>query len=77
MRSVTSTLKRIADRAREVQQRMAASGHHRAAGAFDLITAAVAEYHDAIVLHYDADFEQISASTGQAQVWVAPRGSLD
>jgi predicted nucleic acid-binding protein len=67
----------IADRAREVQQRMAVSGHHRAAGAFDLLTAAVAEHHGAVVLHYDADFGHIADSTGQPHVWVAPRGSLD
>lgn len=67
----------IADRAREVQLRMAQRGHHRAAGAFDLLTAAVAEHHGAVVLHYDADFEHISATTGQPHVWVAPRGSLD
>ncbi len=66
----------IAERAREVQIRMAARGHHRAAGVVDLLTAAVAEHHGAVVLHYDADFEHIAASTGQPQVWVAPRGSL-
>jgi predicted nucleic acid-binding protein len=66
----------IADRAREIQLRMAARGHHRAAGVIDLLTAAVAEYHDAVVLHYDADFEHIAAATGQSHVWIAPRGSL-
>jgi predicted nucleic acid-binding protein len=66
----------IGDRAREVQRRMAARGHHRAAGVIDLLTAAVAEYHGAVVLHYDADFEHIAAATGQPQVWVAARGSL-
>lgn len=66
----------IADRAREVQLRMVARGHHRAAGVIDLLTAAVAEYHDAVVLHYDADFEHIAAATGQSHVWAAPRGSL-
>ncbi len=66
----------IADRAREVQIRMAARGHHRAAGVVDLLTAAVAEHHGAVVLHYDADFEHIAAATGQPQVWVAPRRSL-
>ena len=45
----------IADRARDVQVRMAARGHHRAAGVIDLLTAAVAEYHGAVMLHYDAD----------------------
>lgn len=67
----------IADRARDVQVRMAARGHHRAAGIIDLITAAVAEYHGAVVLHYDADFEHIAKVTGQPQAWVVPRGSID
>jgi predicted nucleic acid-binding protein len=66
----------IADRARDVQIRMAARGHHRAAGVIDLITAAVAEHHGAVVLHYDADFEHIAAVTGQPHTWVAPRGGL-
>ncbi|MGH3273012.1 MAG: PIN domain-containing protein [Streptosporangiaceae bacterium] len=66
----------IAERARDVQIRMAARGQHRAAGVIDLITAAVAEHHGAVVLHYGADFEHIAAVTGQAQAWIAPRGSL-
>lgn len=65
----------IAERAREVQIRMAARGHHRAAGVIDVLTAAVAEYHGAVMLHYDADFEHIATTTGQPQVWVVPRGS--
>ncbi len=67
----------IADRARQVQLRMAARGHHRAAGVLDLLTAAVAEHHGAVVLHYDADFEHIAASTGQPHAWVVRRGSID
>ncbi len=66
----------IADRARDVQIRMAARGHHRAAGVFDLLTAAVAEHHGAVMLHYDADFEHIAATTGQPHAWIAPRGSI-
>ena len=66
----------IADRARDVQIRMATRGHHRAAGVIDLITAAVAEHHGAVILHYDADFEHIAAVTGQPSTWIAPRGSL-
>lgn len=66
----------IAERARDVQVRMAARGHHRAAGVIDLITAAIAEHHGAVVLHYDADFEHIAAVTGQPHSWIAPRGSL-
>ncbi|MCI0688982.1 MAG: PIN domain-containing protein [Sporichthyaceae bacterium] len=67
----------IAERAREIQVRMAARGHHRAAGVIDLLTAAVAEYHGAVILHYDADFERISAATGQPHGWIVPRGALD
>lgn len=67
----------IARRAREVQTRMAVRGHHRAAGVTDLLTAALAEYHGATVLHYDADFEHIAAVTGQSHAWIAARGSLD
>lgn len=66
----------IAERARDVQVRMAARGQHRAAGVVDLLTAAVAEHHGAIVLHYDADFEHIAATTGQPHAWVVPRGSI-
>lgn len=66
----------IAERARDVQVRMAARGHHRAAGLIDLMTAAVAEHYGAVILHYDADFEHIAATTGQPHAWIAPRGSL-
>jgi predicted nucleic acid-binding protein len=67
----------IGQRAREVQVLMAARGHHRAAGVMDLLTAAVAEYYGAVVMHYDADFEHIAASTGQPQAWVMPQGTID
>jgi predicted nucleic acid-binding protein len=68
---------RVEDRAREVMTLMSARGLHRAAGVFDLLTAAVAEHYRAIVLHYDADFEHIASVTGQRQQWIAPRGSID
>jgi len=67
----------IADRARDVQIRMAARGHHRAAGVIDLLTAAVAEHHGAVILYYDADFEHIAATTGQPHAWIVPRGSIN
>jgi predicted nucleic acid-binding protein len=66
----------IADQARQVQLRMAARGQHRAAGIVDVLTAAVAEHHGAVILHYDTDFEHIAALTGQQHLWIAPRGSL-
>jgi hypothetical protein len=55
---------------------MAARGHHRASGVIDLLTAAVAEHHGAVILHYDADFEHIAATTGQPHAWIVPRGTL-
>jgi hypothetical protein len=56
---------------------MAERGLHRAAGAMDLLTAAIAEQHRATMLHYDADFEHIASVTGQQHRWVVPRGSID
>lgn len=67
----------IGDRARAIQAMLVARGHHRAAGIVDLLTAAIAEHHAATVLHYDADFDHISAVTGQFTQWIAPCGSLN
>lgn len=67
----------IADRARQVMQRLATHGLHRSAGPMDLLTAAVAEHYRAIVLHYDTDFDHIASVTGQQTQWVVPRGSID
>lgn len=55
---------------------LAARRQHRAAGIVGLLTAAIAEVHRATVLHYDADFDQIAALTGQQVRWVGPRGSV-
>jgi predicted nucleic acid-binding protein len=52
-------------------------GATTAAGVNDLLTAAVAEHHGAVVPHYDADFEHIAVSTGQPHAWIVPRGSID
>lgn len=68
---------RAARRALNVQQFLADKGLHRAAGAMDLLTAAVAELNRAVILHYDADFEYIASVTGQQQQWIVPRGSVD
>lgn len=67
----------IEDRAREVLQILDTRGLHRSAGSFDLLTAAIAEKHHAIVLHYNRDFEHIASVTGQRHQWVVPRGSID
>ena len=63
-------------RARDVSDRLAASGRHRAVGIADLITAAVAERHRVTVLHYDSDFDIIAEITGQPMEWVVPKGTV-
>ncbi len=35
--------------------------------------AAVAEHYQAVVLHYDSDFEHVAVVSGQQTAWVAPR----
>jgi predicted nucleic acid-binding protein len=63
-------------RARQVQ-RMLASKHQRGRKVPDLLIAAAAETRGLTVLHYDADFDQIAAVTGQSCQWVVPAGSVD
>jgi predicted nucleic acid-binding protein len=55
---------------------MAARGHRRAAGVIDLLTAAVAEHHSALVLHYGADFVHIAAAADQPLAWLARAAPL-
>lgn len=65
----------IARRARSVQADPGRRSQHRTAGVVDLLTAAIAEYHAAFVLHYDQDFDHVSGVTGQPTRWIVPRGS--
>ncbi len=64
------------NRAIDVLEGLAKSGHHRAAGIPDLLIAAVAERHHLAVLHYDKDFDLIAGFTKQATEWVVPAGSI-
>lgn len=64
------------DRALSVHRLLAADSQHRNFHLPDLVIAATAELHGAVVLHYDADYDRIAAITGQPVEWVAPRGSL-
>lgn len=66
----------VTDRAETVLDALAERSQHRGAGANDLLIAACAEMHGAVVLHYDADYEVIASVTGQQTQWVAPRGSI-
>lgn len=65
-------------RALEVQALLAATGglHHRSVTIADLLVASAAEAAQAVVWHYDEDFDRIAGVTGQPTEWVAPRGSL-
>ncbi len=66
----------VCQRAIEVQGELWTTGRVRAGGIADLLIAAAAEAAQITVLHYDADFDQIRAVTGQACEWVVPRGSV-
>lgn len=63
------------DRALDTHRALAATSQHRHFRLPDLIIAATAEIHGAIVLHYDADYDRIAAVTGQPMEWVVPKGS--
>ena len=66
----------VCERAMAVQAALAALSRHRGASIPDLLIAACAELHDAVVLHYDADYELIASITGQPVRAIAPLGSL-
>jgi predicted nucleic acid-binding protein len=65
-------------RALEVYTHLAGQGalHHRSVRHPDLLIAAAAEAAGANILHYDEDYDRISAITGQQAHWLAPRGTL-
>jgi predicted nucleic acid-binding protein len=63
--------------AASTQAALAVRGQHRGATPIDLLIAAVAEVHGAILLHYDRHFDAIARITGQQTEWLARRGSLD
>lgn len=65
------------ERALFVQRELAHRGLHRAAKLPDLLIAAIAEIAGATVLHYDGDYDHISAVTGQPTDWIVARGSID
>lgn len=63
-------------RARQVQRLLADRGL-KGRKVPDLLIAAVGEATARTVLHYDADFDHISAVTAQATEWVVTRGTVD
>jgi predicted nucleic acid-binding protein len=67
----------IAQRAVEVQGLLAQDAQHRLVSIPDLIIAATAERFSLTVIHYEGDFDRISAITGQPAEWIVPRGTAD
>ena len=59
------------------QQLLAAKSQHRGPKPMDLLIAAIANVHGAVLLHYDRHFDLIARVTGQPAEWLARRGSLD
>ena len=54
------------------------AGTGRAAGVIDVALAATAVQANAAVLHYDSDFDHITAAyPGLNAHWIVPRGSID
>ncbi|MEP6481497.1 MAG: PIN domain nuclease [Rhodoglobus sp.] len=58
----------------DIQRKLVRKGQHRRP-IMDLMIAATALVHDAVVLHYDRDFDLIAAETGQPSLWIVPRGT--
>jgi predicted nucleic acid-binding protein len=58
-------------------QRLLAAKHQGGCKLPGLLIAAAAEARGLTVMHYDSDFDQIAAVTGQACEWVVPAGSVD
>ena len=60
------------DRARDTFRSLASitGGYQQSVPIPDALIAAVAERHDATVVHFDRDFERIAAITGQHCRWV-------
>jgi predicted nucleic acid-binding protein len=58
----------------DVMAALALRGQHRTPIP-DLMLAAIAHAHSAVVVHYDSDYERITEVTGQPHEWIVPRGS--
>ena len=58
----------------DVMAALALRGEHRMPIP-DLMLAAIAHAHSAVVLHDDSDYERIAEVTGQPHEWIVPRGS--
>ena len=64
----------VAARALTIQHELAGRGQHRRPIP-DLLVAATALEHDAVVLHYDRDFDVIAEVTALSARWIIPAGT--
>jgi predicted nucleic acid-binding protein len=62
--------------AMDAHRLLARRGQHRTPPA-DLVIAATAATHGAVLMHYDRDYERLAEVLGFRHRWVAPPGSLD
>lgn len=61
----------------ELQSALFAAGKGRSAGVVDLLIAATAVEHDAVVLHYDSDFDAIASVDDRVRArWAVLRGRV-
>ena len=60
----------------KTQQALAAKSQHRGPKPMDVLIAAIAKVHGAVLLHYDRHFDLIVRITGQPAEWLARRGTL-
>jgi predicted nucleic acid-binding protein len=61
----------------EIRAALFGAGTGRAAGVVDVLIAAIAVHHGAVVLHYDRDFQHIhDAYPSLRHEWVVPAGSV-
>ena len=66
------------DLACDLQAALVDRGSHRGPGVPDLLLAATAITHSAVLVHYDRDFELIAEVDERLeQQWVVPRGTID
>ncbi len=61
----------------ETQHALATKSQHRGPTPMDLLIAAIAQVHGAVLLHYDPHYDLVARVTGQPAEWLARRGSLD
>ncbi len=64
----------VAASALRIQHELSGWGQHRRPIP-DLLVAATALEHDAVVLHYDRDFDLIAEVTGLSARWIIPAGT--